>query len=255
MARTRSLRRATPPPVGREDPDAEADPPAARDAEPRAPLAPPVFRSASLACVSWSTSTPDRASRDAEVPNVRRKVDKRGVGGARAPPPPPSLPPPPPAPIVAYRASRANRADPAPKLGSGAPRVGLRCATSGFIRVRVAFFSRRRQTKLHRTDELGTRSRVLPPGIVSRTPTRPLLSCRVALTSRFQLAKTDKRFESSWTRRKCCPPPSEPRHTSPPPEHRARRCNAARARIACARASFDNPRVQAPSRIAPVAIA
>ena len=96
------------------------------------PLAPPTRRSASLACVSWSTSTPDRASRDAEVPNVRRKVDKRGVGGARAPLPPPSLPPPPPAPIAAHRASEANRADPAPRLGSGAPRVELRSVSSGF---------------------------------------------------------------------------------------------------------------------------
>ena len=93
------------------------------------PLAPPTRRSASLACVSWSTSTPDRASRDAEVPNVRRKVDKRGVGGGRAPLPPPSLPPPPPAPIAAHRASEANRADPAPRLGSGAPRVELRSDT------------------------------------------------------------------------------------------------------------------------------
>ena len=49
-----------------------------------------------------------------------------GLSGARAPLPPPSLPPPPPAPIAAYRASRENRADPASRLGSGAPRVELR---------------------------------------------------------------------------------------------------------------------------------
>ena len=37
-----------------------------------------------------------------------------------------------PAPIAAHRASEANRADPAPRLGSGAPRVELRSGSSGF---------------------------------------------------------------------------------------------------------------------------
>ena len=46
--------------------------------------------------------------------------------------PPPSLPPPPPAPIAAHRASEANRADPALRPGSGAPRVELRSGSSGF---------------------------------------------------------------------------------------------------------------------------